>query len=149
MIKIIVDSNILFSAILNAQSRIGQILINGLDYYEFYAPKYARTEILEHQDKLKKIANLEDEPFLEIYELVLKNITFLNHSILPRKDFEKALEYCENIDIDDTFFVAFSEYLNCKLWTGDKKLIKGLEAKGFNKTITTKEIYLDFIKKTL
>ncbi len=45
MTKIIVDSNIIFSAILNINSRIGQILITGGDFYEFYAPKYLRHDI--------------------------------------------------------------------------------------------------------
>ncbi|NEN25233.1 hypothetical protein G3O08_17185 [Cryomorpha ignava] len=35
MDNIIVDSNILFSAILNLNSRMGQILINGQEYYDF------------------------------------------------------------------------------------------------------------------
>jgi len=33
MNKIIIDTNILFSALLNTDSRIGQILINGKRYY--------------------------------------------------------------------------------------------------------------------
>ena len=147
MIKVIVDSNILFSAILNIKSRIGQILINGNEYYDFYSPKYARTEILEHQDKLKKIANLNNEDFMEVYELIMKNVTILNHGILPKKNFDYALTYCQDIDIDDTFFVAFSEYLESRLWTGDKKLIKGLKAKGFERAITTEELYKNFIAK--
>lgn len=48
MTKLIVDSNIIFSAILNVKSRIGQILLTGEDFYEFYAPK-----IWEHQEKIK------------------------------------------------------------------------------------------------
>ncbi|MGB3343201.1 MAG: PIN domain-containing protein [Aequorivita sp.] len=120
-----------------------------MNYYEFYSPKYARTEILKHQDKLKEITNLNDEEFLEVYELILKNVTVLNHSILPKKDFETAFRYCENIDMDDTIFVAFSEYLKSRLWTGDKKLVRGLEAKGFKRAIDTEELYMDFIKKSI
>ena len=148
MIKIIVDSNILFSAVLNINSRIGQIIINGQEFYDFYAPKYARTEILKHKDKIKKIAQLNDEEFLEVYELIFGYITILNHSILPKNYFNKAFEYCEQIDIDDTFFVGFSAYLKSKLWTGDKKLIIGLQNKGFRRTITTEELYKDFIEKS-
>jgi len=54
MDRIIVDSNILFSAILNLNSNIGQILINGQEYYDFYSPKYVRTELLRHKEKIKK-----------------------------------------------------------------------------------------------
>ncbi len=56
MTKIIIDTNIAFSAILNVNSRIGQIIINGFKYYDFYAPEYIRTELLEHQEKIKEIA---------------------------------------------------------------------------------------------
>jgi len=147
MIKIIIDSNILFSALLNTNSKIAGIIINGQDFYDFYAPQYARTEILNHRNKIKKIKKLNDLEFLEIYELIFGYITVLNHSILPKKDFEKAFEYCRNIDVDDTIFVGFSEYLNSKLWTGDKKLISCLIKMGFDKTLTTEELFKDFIEK--
>jgi len=44
MVSIVIDSNILFSAILNLNSNIGQILITGQKFYDFYAPKYAGKE---------------------------------------------------------------------------------------------------------
>lgn len=143
--KIIIESNTLFSTILNLKSRIGQILINGHECFKFYSPKYARTELFRHKEKIKKITSFTEEEFLEIYELIVKNVTILNHSILPEKDFKKAFEYCRDIDIDDTIFVGFSEYLKAKLWTGDKKLIIGLKAKGFKRTIDTKELFKAFI----
>ncbi|TVZ26560.1 putative nucleic acid-binding protein [Gillisia sp. Hel_I_86] len=147
MTKIIVDSNIIFSTLLNINSRIGQILINGKKNYDFYAPKYVRTEILEHQEKIKKIAKLNNDDFFEVYELILRNIIILNHSILPIENFNKATELCKDIDVDDTLFVAFSEYLKADLWTGDKKLLSGLTKKGYRKTITTEKLYQDFRKK--
>ncbi|MCB0539323.1 MAG: PIN domain nuclease, partial [Bacteroidetes bacterium] len=118
------------------------------DFYDFYAPKYIRTEIWEHHEKIKKIAKLNNEEFIEVYELILKNITILNHSIVDKRNYREALELCKNIDIDDTPFVAFSRYLKCKLWTGDKKLIKGLQEKGFSNIITTDELFENFLKKS-
>lgn len=147
MTKIIVDSNIIFSAMLNLDSRIAQILINGGDLYDFYAPKYVRTEIWEHQDKLKKIAKLDNEEFIEVYELVLKNITILDHSIIPIEKYKKAAEICKRIDVDDTIFVAFSYFLKCKLWTGDKKLINGLLKEEKEMTISTADFYKNFLQK--
>src|SRR3989304_6438517 len=133
MTKIIIDSNIAFSAILNVNSRIGQVLINGYKYYDFYAPEYIRYEIFEHQDKIKDLANLSDNEFLATYELIIRKITILNHTILPIKFYKEALDICKSIDIDDSVFVAFTEYTRGKLWTGDKKLVKGLTEKGFKR----------------
>lgn len=145
--KIIVDSNIVFSAILNINSRIAQILLTSDNFLDFYAPKYIREEIITHQQKIKNIAGLNDEEFFEVYELILKNIRILNHSIADKKSYKDAFEICKNIDVDDTPFVAFSNYLNCKLWTGDKKLIKGLKEKGFTNIITTRELFKDFLQQ--
>jgi len=74
MNKIIIDSNIVFSALLNVNSRIGQILINGNIKYEFFAPEFIRVEIIQHQLKIKKLAKLSDDEFLELFELVMRNI---------------------------------------------------------------------------
>ena len=34
--KIVVDSNIVFSAILNTRSNIGQLIINGSSHFDYY-----------------------------------------------------------------------------------------------------------------
>lgn len=84
MTKLILESNIIFSAILNVNSRIGQILLTSDKFYNFYAPKYVRNEILNHQEKLKKLAKLEHNDLIVVYELILKNIRVLDHSIASK-----------------------------------------------------------------
>jgi len=37
--------------------------------------------------------------------------------------------------------IGLSLQFKCKLWSGDKKLIKGLQKKGFDQTITTEELF--------
>lgn len=147
MTKIVIDSNIAFSALLNINSRIGQILINGSKYYEFYSPEYIRQEIIEHQEKIKRIGKLTDNEFIETYELIIRNLSILNHTIIPKKFYKTGLELCNSVDADDTAFVAITNYLKGKLWTGDKKLIKGLEEKNYHRIVTTEELYLDFIER--
>jgi predicted nucleic acid-binding protein len=88
---------------------------------------------------------LTDNEFIEIYELIIRNITILNHTIIPKKIYKNAYELCNSIDIDDTAFIAFTNYFIGKLWTGDKKLINGLAKKKYIRVITTEELYLDFI----
>ena len=138
---VIVDTNIIFSAILNTDSNIGQILITRFPVYDFYAPKYVRDELLEHKSKLKKLANLKENNFLEVYELVLKHITILDHHLIPAKFYRKAMALCQNIDDDDIPFIALTLFLKGSLWTGDKKLITGLKEKGFEKFIKTSELF--------
>ncbi|MEP6513272.1 MAG: PIN domain-containing protein, partial [Parafilimonas sp.] len=47
----------------------------------------------------------------------------------------------ENIDPKDTHYIAFSKPFRCKIWSGDKVLMKGLENKGFKDFITTNDLY--------
>jgi len=145
MTKIIIDTNIVFSAFLNIDSRIGQLLINGQFYYAFYAPSYIRNEIFKHKEKIISYTRLTDNEFLELYELVMRNISVLNHSLIPVKVYRKAEMLCKSIDINDTAFVAVNELIKGKLWTGDIKLIKGLIEKGYTNLIRTEELYQDFI----
>lgn len=42
--KIIVDANIVFSGILNTNSKIGDLLINSEKYFDFIAPDFLRIE---------------------------------------------------------------------------------------------------------
>jgi len=147
MTKIIIDTNIVFSALLNINSRIGQILINGDNYYDFYSPEYVRFEIFKHKQKIKSIGKLTNNEFLDIYGLILRNITILNHSLIPIEIYRNAELLCKDIDIDDTIFIAVSDFTEGVLWTGDLKLINGLTKKGYNRLITTDELYQDFLTK--
>ncbi|MBN1118127.1 MAG: hypothetical protein JXA77_13040 [Bacteroidales bacterium] len=54
MTKIIIDTNIVFSAILNVNSRIGQLIFNGLNYYDLYSPEYIRGELWTGDKRLIK-----------------------------------------------------------------------------------------------
>jgi len=94
MIKVVLDTNIVFSALLNVNSIIGQILINGKGYFEFYAPEYLRFKILKYKEKIKSIGKLTDGEFLETYSLILKNIIILNHSIIPNEVYKEAESIC-------------------------------------------------------
>ena len=147
MTKIVIDTNIAFSALLNIDSRIGQILLSGKRFYDFYAPAYMRLEIIEHKEKIKRIAQLPEDIFIELYELILHNITILDHSVIPDEIYYKAKDLCQSIDIDDTIFVAVTEFTKGKLWTGDLTLQNGLIKKGYKRLITTEELYRDFIKQ--
>lgn len=145
MNKIIIDTNIVFSALLNIDSHICQILINGAHYFDFNAPEYIKTEIFMHQERIKSFAKMNEDQFTETFGLVLNNISLYNHSLIPSSSYKGALKYCKHIDINDTAFVALAIFLEGYLWTGDVKLIKGLARKGFDKTMTTDNLYKRFL----
>ncbi|RYX80158.1 hypothetical protein EON73_05680 [bacterium] len=55
MVKIVVDTNIVFSALLNSNSRIALILLDLKLKHTFYTSNQLLVEIEEHRDKLKKL----------------------------------------------------------------------------------------------
>lgn len=142
MLKVIVDTNIVFSALLKLDSRIGRILLSGSPTLKFFAPNFLKDEILNHQSKVQKLLNITNSEFEELLSLILLNITLMDVALLPEAHKQYGEEICKDIDPNDKEFVSFSKYLDAKLWTGDKKLISGLKAKGFNNFITIEELFL-------
>lgn len=67
-------------------------------------------------------------------------ISFVDLNNISEFNKRKAIETTLDIDSNDSFFIALALELNAKLWTGDKKLINGLHAKGLELTITTTEL---------
>ncbi len=140
--KIIVDTNIVFSAILNSSSRIGKILLHSKAHFQFYTCEYLRIEIQRNRNKLLKLTKLAEEDLTELEELVTHNITFINERLLPQELLLKTEMLLKSIDATDTPFVTLATHLEGKLWTGDMQLFKGLKAKRFEEIITTTELSL-------
>jgi predicted nucleic acid-binding protein len=148
-VKIVVDTNIVFSAILNTQSRIGQILVNGSEYFDYYSVGLLKQEILKHKLKILKITGFTETYFTEIFEIITSKIRFIDDIIISNSDLTKAIKIVSDIDSNDTLFVALTNHLNAHLWTGDKRLYQGLEMKEYTKIISTEEIYKLYLQKEL
>jgi predicted nucleic acid-binding protein len=139
--KIIVDTNVIFSAILSSSGKIGQILIYGRQQFEFYAPNLVKVEIKRHRDKMIQLGELTDSDFEDNRDDIFSCITFISEEQIPYEYWQDAIPLVRDIDMDDIAFVVLAEYLDAQLWTGDKKLLKGLINMGFTKGITTDEVY--------
>lgn len=146
--KIVVDTNIVFSAILNSSSNIGKILIHHRHNYEFYSCEFLKDEIFSHRSKLLKLTKLDEEDLDELIGLSTKRIEFIDQRILPARDWKFALELLAKIDLKDAPFLALSRHLRAKLWTGDNQLRKGLVQHGFqNQVVSTTDLINRLYKK--
>ena len=140
--KIIVDTNIVFSAILNSNSRIGKILLNSKEHFQFFTCNYLRNEIQRHRNKLLKLTKLTEDQLSELEDLVTQHITFIDERLIPQDILIKTEIQLKAIDPDDTVFVALAKHLEGKLWTGDLQLYNGLKAKRFKDIILTSDLSL-------
>ena len=138
--KITVDSNIVFSAILNTRSHIGQILTLGSKYFDFYTIDLLRLEIINHKGKIIKLTGFTDTQFEDTYDLVVSKIRFVDDILISDKAFRRAFNLTQDIDEDDTMFVALTDHIRSKLLTGDKILENGLRKKGYSGIITTRAV---------
>ena len=145
--KIVVDTNIIFSAILNSNSNIGNLLFNSDKHFEFFSCSYMRYEIHKHWNRLKKIAKLSEEQLQTSYALVLSKLKFINEEIIPVEIWLASEEITHKIDVDDIDFVALSKFLNASLWTGDKILYNSLKGLHFKKMLSTSELLELRLKK--
>jgi predicted nucleic acid-binding protein len=138
--KIIVDTNIVFSAILNTHSVIGKLLFTSKPHFQFFSCQYLKVELERHRNKLLKITKLSAAELKELEELITQQITFIDERLIPPDILLKAATQLQSIDPDDTVFLALTKHLKGKLWTGDLQLYNGLKAKRFKDILLTAEL---------
>jgi predicted nucleic acid-binding protein len=146
-VKIIVDANIVYSAILNSNGKIGDLLINSQKYFKFISPEFLRHEIRSKYEKIARASGMSIESVMETEYLVCKDINFISEEQINEEFWHEAFELVEDIDIKDIQYVAFAKQFKCKIWSGDKKLVVGLKNKGFEKTLTTNDLIEIIAKK--
>jgi len=139
--KLIIDTNIVFSAILNTNSKIGDLILNSEDILEFYSASYLKEEIENHKEKLSEISNLTKQEIELIKVQIYSKIQFISEDIIPFEYWKKAVEFVRDVDMDDIAFVTLSLFMeNTPIWTGDEKLRTGIQKKGFKDILSTPDI---------
>lgn len=139
--KFVVDTNIVFSAVLNTESKIGDLLMNSHGILEFYSCDTMRMELADHQEKLLDLSGLGVRDLEQSIYQITNQIIFINEALIPFEFWLKSANLARETDMNDIAFLALSQFLEAKLWTGDKQLIKGLAKKGFTDFTRTEELY--------
>jgi predicted nucleic acid-binding protein len=145
--RIVVDTNIVFSALLNTNSKIAQIILQPKTRLNFYTTEQLLFELKEHQDKIKNLTDYSDHELDRMIRLISHKIRFINVNLIPAEIYNKSELLTHDIDEDDCEFVALTGHIRGKLWSGDKRLIKGLLNKGWKRFISTEELYRIIMKK--
>lgn len=137
----IVDSNLFFSDALNPDGKIGQFILKSRDYgVALYAPKYLKTEIDRHREKIVRLSKLDASEIAITIQEIYDYITFVSDDLIPFEEFIKAMRLVRRIDPDDVTFVALTNYIQGVLWTGDSKLYDGLKKLGCEQVVDFNDI---------
>lgn len=134
MKPIIVDTNILFSAMRSASSPIREILQR--PDLKFYSPNFLVVEIFKHKEKILNKSKASEAEIYEFLNHLLRKIQFINEEHLSLANIIHAYKLCKDVDEKDSLFVALTLELDGELWTRDEALKTGLTKKGFTSFFT-------------
>jgi predicted nucleic acid-binding protein len=138
--RIVVDTNIVFSALISASATIPDIIIAPFSRYRFYTCDFLFDELENHKEKLHKASKLSEKEIEKAKINLFKYINVISLGIIPQNIWLAAEALTFDIDPDDIPFVALTMFLDARLWTRDKILYNGLKNKGFNNIISTYEL---------
>jgi predicted nucleic acid-binding protein len=127
---IIVDTNILFSALLSGESVFANLLLTST--HRFFIIEQAIVELFKHKEKIMKFSKLSEDDVVRFFHVLLKRLSLYKEDLISRENRLTAYELCRDIDETDTPHVALALELKGLLWTGDKTLRDGLMKKGFD-----------------
>ena len=127
---VIVDTNILFSALLTNRSKFADTLLATEN--DFFVCEMVLVELFKHKEKIVKLSGLSEDEIIQLYQIYLKKIHLYKEELISLENRQQAYQLCYDIDKTDSAHVALTLELNGLLWTGDKILKEGLIRKGFN-----------------
>ncbi|MBI2129297.1 hypothetical protein HYU07_03585 [Candidatus Woesearchaeota archaeon] len=116
--ELVIDANILFSALIKNSHVRHFILLSG---HSFYIPEYIFNEFYEHIKDVEEKSGLSRD---EIKSVLNEIITMANIKIILFNDFKEYSEEAKKIspDVDDVHYFALALKLKCPIWSNDKKL---------------------------
>lgn len=93
--------------------------------------------MFKYKERILRFSKLDEDDLLDVLYRLVKKITFVNEDTSSDEIWEEARRLTDDIDSKDTPFVALSLSLNATLWTGDRTLAEGPQAKGFSQVVDT------------
>jgi predicted nucleic acid-binding protein len=117
--NIIIDSNILFSALIK-DSLTRKIILKSKE--EFLFPLYIFEEMQKHEEELIRKSGLSTKEFYDLLNALLQKVRFIETENL--QDYrEKVFDIIKDIDVNDIIFIASAlAHSDSLIWSDDKKL---------------------------
>ncbi|HYH83441.1 MAG TPA: PIN domain-containing protein [Longimicrobium sp.] len=131
---VVIDTNILFSALPAEESRVSRIVKRSP--HRLFIGETAFVELFEHKERIARFSRLRPDVLAQALHSLLRKLNLFKEDLIAEGHWAKARELCKDIDPDDERFVALAFALDGVLWTGDKRLQRGLKAKGFYRFFT-------------
>ncbi len=133
--KLVVDANILFAALIKKGST-AELIIN--DKLQLFAPEFLFNEFAKYEELILKKTHRSRKEFNQFLDLLKEQIT-----VISKKEIIPFMDKAGKISPDpkDTIYVALALALKSYIWSNDRRLKQNQE----EITVFTTE---DLIKKT-
>ena len=128
---IIIDTNIIFSALLSSQSTFANLLLTS--EHSFFICERVLVELFKYKEKIVRYSQLSEDDVVRFYQVLLRRVRIYKEDLISLENRTAAYNLCLDIDETDTPHVALTMELNGLLWTGDRALKNGLRRKGFSR----------------
>ncbi|HKP76640.1 MAG TPA: PIN domain-containing protein [Longimicrobiaceae bacterium] len=127
---VVVDTNIIFSALLSAESRFRAILF--ASSRQFLICETTVIELFRLKEKLRALRpQTTEDTLLSMLHAILRRVDLVREDSIAPEVWAAARSLCDDVDPDDTPHVAVAMASGALLWTGDSTLKRGLLAKGY------------------
>jgi len=134
--KIVIDSNIIFSALISGK----EVYIDIFKMNDVSTPDIVFSELNKYEGRLIKKTKLKKNEFRTFVQMLFEEITVIPKFAISPENWQRAYKICYDIDEKDTPFVALSLEFKVPLCTNDKTLYEKLKEKGFNNFVTIEEL---------
>lgn len=138
--NLVVDANILFSAILSRDGLVAETFREAPAAFTLIAPAYITDELIRLRPKMAKSSRLTLVEVEVLQHWALAQVKLISEEVILHRHWAKAAELAAMVDPDDIPYIALALMNKCQIWTGDTKLRDGLAAKGFKKVLYTAEV---------
>ncbi len=135
--NVVVDTNVLFSALHSDNPNIRKILNNKI--FQFFCPNFIFRELFKYKEKLVKNSKLTETEIEELLGILLQKLNFINENHISLGNWIEAYKLCHQVDEKDTPFVALALELEADFWTRDQVLKNALIKKGFTQFFDEKK----------
>ncbi len=124
-----IDTNVLFSALLRDKSRFSEIILRS--GHTFFVCESVLVELFRHKERILRSSRLGEADLTSLYHVLLRRLHLFREEQIDPELWSRAHALCREVDVTDTPHVALTLQIGGLLWTGDRTLREGLEARGF------------------
>ncbi|OAG27018.1 PIN domain-containing protein [Thermodesulfatator autotrophicus] len=96
--KLVVDTNIIFSALLRKESK--ELLILKSSSFQFFTPKIVFIELFKYKEKILKYTHLQEDEVIELFQIIFEDIKVIDESQIPYGFRKLGYDLTKNIDIE-------------------------------------------------